>query len=346
MGTGLMGRKNIFEAAVENSAVNEAASGPLRRPGAPSVSTLGSSLRDMSENGIQNLDPMLIDESGHKDRLEIDSAEIKRLAESIRDHGQQVPILVRPGRESMNRFTIVYGRRRLAAIKLLGDGTRIKAIVRHLDDDAAIVAQGQENNLRIDPTYIEKALFARELRDGGYDSQVIQDALGIDRTAISKMSTVVENVPREVILHIGAAQDVGRRAWTELAMLVRDEGVDLIPLLPREKPAGSTGAQRFEDILVKARNLSNAASQRKIAAPQKDTVTAGTVGTGASREGGDIRRFSLEGKHLGTMRKTGRSLSLNVSLRHQPDFGQWLEENADDVVGMLRNLWLESREEG
>lgn len=341
-----MGRKNIFEAATEGASADQTTAMSLRRPGAPSISTLGNSLRDMSENGIQTLDPQLIDTSGFKDRLEIDAVEIKRLAESIRDHGQQVPILVRPSRQSMNRFTIVYGRRRLAAVKSLGDGTRIKAIVRHLEDDAAIVAQGQENNLRVDPTYIEKALFARELRDAGYDAKVIQDALSIDRTAISKMSTVVDNVPREVIVHIGAAQDVGRRAWTEMALLARDEGVDLCFALPSKTSPGSTGAQRFAAVLEAARKIVNTPKQEKNTAAQSAPVTAVTAVFVTPKEAGDIRRFAFDGKHLGTMRKTGRSLSLNVSLRHQPEFGQWLEDNADGVVGMLRDRWLKSREEG
>lgn len=343
-----MGRKNIFETAIAHqsppsmSSQAPPAEPPPRRHGAPALETLGSSLRDMSESGIQELDPSVIMDSGVQDRIELDAVEISRLSESIRTHGQQVPILVRPHPDSMNRFIIVYGRRRLAAIRKIGTGARVKAIVRHLAEDAAILAQGQENNLRVDPSYIEKALFVRELKSAGYDSQVIQDALGIDRTAISKMSTVVDNVPLDVILHIGAAPDIGRRLWTELAQIARDDGVDLRRLIPAaERSSDSTGSDRFDGIFRQAKELlDKSVKDGNAPAVVNVTVTAGTTtkaGPSASRP------LSLSGRHVGTLKKTGRSLSLNVSLRHQPQFGQWFEKNADEIVRLLHDRWTESR---
>jgi len=346
-----MGRKNIFETALAHqsppAAPSEAplAAPPTRRQGAPALETLGSSLRDMSESGIQELDPSLIMDSGVQDRIEFDPVEITRLSESIRTHGQQVPILVRPHPDSMNRFIIVYGRRRLAAIRKIGPGARVKAIVRHLAEDAAILAQGQENNLRVDPSYIEKALFVRELKSAGYDSQVIQDALGIDRTAISKMSTVVDNVPLDVILHIGAAPDIGRRLWTELAQIARDDGVNLRRLIPdAEQSSDSTGSDRFDRIFRQAKEIVHKTiAEGSAPAEVNVAVTAGTTekaGPSASRP------LALSGRHVGMLKKTGRSLSLNVSLRHQPQFGQWFEENADEIVRLLHNRWTESRGKG
>ena len=340
-----MGRKNIFEAAIASPAPPSTNPTSLRRPEAPSMASLGSSLREMAANGIQDLDPAQIDMSGIQDRLEFDAEEISKLAESIRTHGQQVPILVRPHPDRMNRFTIVYGRRRLAAIRSLGNGTRIKAIVRHLEDDAAVIAQGQENNLRIDPSFIEKALFVSELRKAGYENQVIQDALGVDRTAISKMMTVVENVPHDVILFIGAAPEQGRRQWTELAQIARDEVIDITGLIPEVTPEGSTGAQRFEIIIEAARDKS-AAYAAKLAEQKNATVPAVTVAKSSSGGRPATKRFDIGGRHVGTLKKTGRSLSLNVSLRHQPQFGQWLEENADEVVALIHDRWTKSREEG
>ncbi|WP_435171248.1 plasmid partitioning protein RepB [Falsirhodobacter sp. 1013] len=362
-----MGRKNIFETALSHqlppaapsqappaapsqaplAAPSQAplAALPPRRHGAPALETLGSSLRDMSESGIQELDPSLIIDSGVQDRIELDPVEIARLSESIRTHGQQVPILVRPHPDSMNRFIIVYGRRRLAAIRKIGPAARVKAIVRHLAEDAAILAQGQENNLRVDPSYIEKALFVRELKSAGYDSQVIQDALGIDRTAISKMSTVVDNVPLDVILHIGAAPDIGRRLWTELAQIARDDGVDLRRLIPKaEQSSHSTGSDRFGNIFRQAKKIIEESVRDGTAPPKANVV----VPAGTTTKSGPTasRPLALSGRHVGTLKKTGRSLSLNVSLRHQPQFGQWFEENADEIVRLLHDRWTESRGKG
>lgn len=49
---------------------------------------------------IVELDPRLIDASFVSDRLAIDAAELAQLVEQIREHGQQVPILVRPHPET------------------------------------------------------------------------------------------------------------------------------------------------------------------------------------------------------------------------------------------------------
>ncbi|MBM3603806.1 MAG: plasmid partitioning protein RepB [Alphaproteobacteria bacterium] len=340
-----MGRKNVFEAALD-AAAPPISTVALRRQGAPSMATLGSTLRDMSASGIQELDPWVIDESGIQDRIALEAADIARLAESIRTHGQQVPILVRPHPDSMNRFIIVYGRRRLAAVRSLGNGMRVKAIVRHLAEDAAIIAQGQENNLRVDPSYIEKALFVRELREAGYQNQVIQDALGLDRTAISKMNTVVDNVPVEVILFIGAAPEIGRRQWTELAFLAREHGIDLLSLVPEKSATPSTGSERFENILSQTQRLAGLADAPVAPVPERKAAVPAVTAMKDRALSSDIRRFDLGGRHLGTMKKTGRSLSLSVSLRHQPQFGQWFEENADEIVQMIHDHWSKSRGEG
>ncbi|QUS37417.1 plasmid partitioning protein RepB [Falsirhodobacter algicola] len=346
-----MGRKNIFETALTHQASpattlqDPALGAPARRHGAPALETLGSSLRDMSESGIQELDPALIIDSGVQDRIELDPGEIARLSESIRTHGQQVPILVRPHPDSMNRFIIVYGRRRLAAIRKIGPTARVKAIVRHLAEDAAILAQGQENSLRVDPSYIEKALFVRELKSAGYDSQIIQDALGIDRTAISKMSTVVDNVPLEVILHIGAAPDIGRRLWTELAQMARDDGIDLRALIPGpDRSPDSTGSDRFDGIYRQAKEIIKHSVQAGSAPP--DVPAAVTAGTTAGTALPASRPLALSGRHIGTLKKTGRSISLNVSLRHQPQFGQWFEDNVDEILRLLHDRWTDSRDKG
>lgn len=305
-----MGRKNIFETALDHQAPNvtglqgPAPSAPSRRHGAPALETLGSSLRDMSESGIQELDPALIVDSGVQDRIELDPDEIGRLAESIRTYGQQVPILVRPHPDSMNRFIIVYGRRRLAAIRKIGPGARVKAIVRHLAEDAAILAQGQENNLRVDPSYIEKALFVRELKSAGYDSQIIQDA-----------------------------------------QMARDDGVDLRVLIPTpDRSQDSTGSDRFAGIFRQAKEIIEH-SVRDGSARHDGSATV-TAGTAAGFAPPASRPLALSGRHIGTLKKTGRSLSLNVSLRHQPQFGQWLEDNADEILRLLHDRWTESRDGG
>ena len=123
-----------------------------------------NSLREITANSIRDIEPDQIDMDGLRDRLVLEDSSIDELAESIRKHGQQVPIMVRPSAQP-DRYRIIYGRRRLAAIRKIG-GT-VKAIVRTLDDDASLIAQGQENNLRLDPSFIEKSFLSKRCKNPG-----------------------------------------------------------------------------------------------------------------------------------------------------------------------------------
>ena len=222
-----MARRNIFQPPPPPTAETEAnaAEARPRFPNTGAMSGVKSTLRDLSSNAVKELDPALIDDDGPRDRLAISDADVAELSESIRLHGQQVPIMVRPVPDAPGRYRIVYGRRRLRALKLAG--LPAKALVRSLTDEQAILAQGQENSLRLDPSFIEKAVFASELADAGYDTTIILDALAIDKPMLSRMTKVARTIPAEVIRFVGAAHGVGRRRWEELADAARDHSVDL-----------------------------------------------------------------------------------------------------------------------
>jgi len=142
---------------------------------------------------IVEIDTALIDASFVADRLDIDAAELAQLTEQIREHGQQVPILVRPHPQAKGRYQVAFGHRRLAAAKALK--IKIKAVVRALTDEQLVVSQGQENNARADLSYIERALFAHRLEEKNFGGAVITAALNIDRAALAKMRAVTRQVP-------------------------------------------------------------------------------------------------------------------------------------------------------
>ena len=164
---------------------------------------------------IIEVDPDLVDASFVRDRLSIDAEEIAELVAQIRDHGQQVPVLLRPHPVTHGRFQVAYGHRRLAAIRQLG--VKLRAVVRDLTDEKLVVSQGQENNARKNLSYIERALFAARLEDRSFSREVIMSALAVDKAAVSKMMSVVRALPFELIEAIGAAPETGRRRWMELA---------------------------------------------------------------------------------------------------------------------------------
>ncbi|OAP36600.1 plasmid partitioning protein RepB [Sinorhizobium glycinis] len=173
-------------------------------------------------HAIVELDPALVDASFVIDRLGVTTEAQAALVQQIRDHGQQVPILVRPHPEAENRYQVAYGHRRLAALREIGG--KVKAVIRELSDDQLVISQGQENNARTDLSFIERSLFASRLEDRGFSRETIMSALGVDKAALSKMITVVRRLPVEVIEAIGAAPSFGRRRWMELADRLENDG--------------------------------------------------------------------------------------------------------------------------
>ncbi|MRX36927.1 plasmid partitioning protein RepB [Aminobacter sp. MDW-2] len=193
---------------------------------------------------IVELDPVLVDGSFISDRLGMDPAELGTLVDQIREHGQQVPILVRPHPAIDGRYQVAYGHRRLAAVRQLG--LRVKAVIRELSDDQLVVSQGQENNARTDLSYIERALFASRLEDRSFERDVIMAALNVDKAALSKMISVVRQIPIELIEAIGAAPQIGRRRWMELAEKLASTHVELKRILG-SLSADNSSDQRFQD---------------------------------------------------------------------------------------------------
>ena len=125
-----MARRNIFQPPPPPTPSGEPATAESRPrfPNTGAMSGVKSTLRDLSSNAVKELDPASIDDDGPRDRLPISDADVADLAESIRLHGQQVPIMVRPLPDAPGQYRIVYGRRRLRALKLIG--MPAKALVR------------------------------------------------------------------------------------------------------------------------------------------------------------------------------------------------------------------------
>ncbi len=193
--------------------------GTPRRPQAAqtprgTVGALASSLNRLQENAVQEIDPQHIHNAGVADRLGTDEAADTALKASIETYGQQVPVLVRPRDGEPGQYDIVYGRRRVLAMRELG--LPVKAMVRHLDDRALVLAQGQENTARQDLSFIEKASFAAQLDALDYDRQTIADALSMDLPMVSRMLKVGRAFALDLLVQIGSAPGIGRERWMKL----------------------------------------------------------------------------------------------------------------------------------
>lgn len=283
-----MARKNLLEISAPNTSRTEAPAPKDHRPiagflpqarGSAPVGGITRTLGNITEKmerasdlerqlaegqTVVDIDPELVDGSFVTDRLEIDPVELGQLVEQIREHGQQVPILVRPHPESRGRFQVAYGHRRLAAAKELG--IKVRAVVRQLTDDQLVVSQGQENSARTNLSYIERALFALRLEQRGFGRDVIMAALGVDKAALSKMLIVTRQVPLALISAIGPAPEIGRRRWLELGE--RLESVPSEPIvaeLSADNQRQLSSDARFQRALVLA--IGKPASAKAAATP-------------------------------------------------------------------------------
>lgn len=283
-----------------------------------SVSGLRDSLREITANSIRDIDPDRIEVDGLRDRLVLDDSSIDELAESIRKHGQQVPIMVRPS-EKPDHYRIVYGRRRLAAIRKIGG--MVKAIVRTMTDDASLVAQGQENNLRLDPSFIEKAIFIRDMQLADYKPAVIQDALGLSRQGVSNHRVIIDQLPDAVIQLIGPAHGVGRRQWGELAALGSEHPIiDIAKKVLSALPDDLASNEKFKSVLTALHKAKRSDVEQG----------AANVKTALNSE---------HGEHLGSLSHDNRSVAIKISRKEQPEFGQWMEENAEAVLRTAFDRW-------
>ncbi len=305
-----MARRNLFQPPPPPT---EDSTAKPRFPNTGAMSGVKSTLKDLSSNAVREIDTALIDEDGPRDRLAFDDADVAVLADSIRAHGQQVPIMVRPVADQPGQYRIVYGRRRLRALRALGLPAR--ALVRTLSDQEAVLAQGQENAHRLDPSFIEKALFAAELVEGGYEPAVIMDALAIDKPMLSRMTKVARVIPVAVIQQVGSAHGIGRRRWEELADLVRDLGIDL-----ERVATGLVLTGPSDDRFAK---LVEAIKRKPDAAPKPPALLV----------------THDDGTKLAEIKDTPRALTLKLSKTETPAFADWLRDNAEPELKRLYEAW-------
>lgn len=171
---------------------------------------------------IVTISPDRIDASFIEDRLKLDDRDdedFAALVDSIRESGQQVPVLLRPHPDKPGRFQTAYGHRRVKAAGRLG--IEVKAVVRSLSDDELVLAQGKENAERRNLSFIERGVFAKNLVDRGFDRKVIGDALAVQKSELSRLLAVVESVPDTFIRVIGPAPKAGRDRWMKLGDMLQ-----------------------------------------------------------------------------------------------------------------------------
>ena len=320
-----MARKGILSTDITRDTARPERRAPSLAPRG-AVGALQSSLTKLQENAVQEIDTALIDDAGVEDRLGIDPASQQQLAESLKTYGQQVPVLLRPHHKKPGRYEIVYGRRRLKALKELN--LPVKAMIRQLDDHDLVMAQGQENTARQELSFIEKASFAAQLETSGYERQTIAAALSVDLPMLSRLLKVGQAFTLPFLRKIGSAPGIGRDRWTALIKAYEDKGVlptQETTVMRRPEFGVLNSDQRFDAIFQEA---------SKGAAPRKP-------GRPAATKPRTLR--ASDGTALGDIRASTKGVTLTIPARNAQGFDTWINANADTLLADLHDRWAQER---
>lgn len=244
--------------------------------GPKSLRSMADVLSSVSAQAPQDVDPAEIADSEVADRFDVQDG-LSDLIESIRASGQQLPVMLRHRRGSGPRYEVVYGRRRLAACRALG--IKVAAYIREMSLDEALMSQALENSARLERSFIEQAVFAAKLEDAGFTVERICQALAIDSSTLSRLRTVVRDIPGQLIQRIGAAPGIGRRPWMELRDLIKGSSETVVKKTVALVPEKGTAAERLEAV-INALSSGSVTDEPKAPRPRalpQRTVVAGSV---------------------------------------------------------------------
>lgn len=269
----------------------------------------GRELREQINSGasVVELDPELIEPSFVTDRISLpgDDQAFRDLVKSIETHGQQVPVLVRPHPDIPGRYQIAYGHRRLRVAKLLGK--KIRAVVRVMEAKELVIAQGTENSERRDLSFIERALFARNLEKAGFSRDTIMAALSVGSPEVTRLLAVAEAIAERVVYAIGPAPKAGRPRWMALARMLENE--EYLPITER----------LFEDPLFQKGDTDARFARLYGALCSKE----------ATKRGGEIW-CNPRGEPVVKIERIKTKTRLIVDERLAPQFGAFLAKNLDE----------------
>ncbi len=251
-----------------------------------------------------DLDPALVEPSFVVDRLdrigEAEEPDFRAFVEDVRAHGQLTPILVRPHPDKAGAYQIAFGHRRWRAAQLLR--RPVTAIVRPLDDEALVVAQGQENARRRDLSFIEKAMFARALEERGFARATITAALALHASEVARLLGVARELPADLARAIGSAPRAGRPRWMTLVEALKGQGAAERARAALARLVGADSDARFVAALGACR------------APRQDAPAA-DHGAIADAQGVVIARVV----------RRGWSVRVDIDARKAPDIARKIE---------------------
>jgi ParB family chromosome partitioning protein len=273
--------------------------------------------RLLEGEAVVDLDVGLIDVSFVSDRLgDVDEA-FADLVKAVQERGQDSPILVRPHPIDEGRYQIVFGHRRAKVARVLG--IPVRAVVKSLNDQEHVVAQGQENSARENLTFIERAVFAQRLMDLGNSRETVQAALSIDAPMLTRMLSVTQRVPETIIQAIGAARGVGRDRWLDLTVLMEKptNAERVSEYIQQSEFQSADGQDRFNSLFKFLKSSVPSRKVRKISSKATAWAPADKLVT-------------VSGK------STSKGYDLALRDKDATLFGGWISENLDELYRAFR----------
>jgi len=292
-----------------------------RRHSSPVISNVGRALTHLSEDVIVSLDPSKVEASPFKDRFEYDAEADEKfgaLKFSIATEGQRIPVLVRPHPTKSDHYQLAYGRRRRDAILAImeesdrPEAVKIKAYVRDLSDRQLIEEQTLENGPREDLSWIEKAMWAVQLKSSGISQRETASIMGLSEVAVSQMFRVTSVIPEDIIFAIGRAQAAGRPKWTAFAELLKDRS-------------------RVEAVrkIVASAEFQQADGAERIS--QAMRAATSPVPRGEEHVQDEILDFAIGGRVFGRMKSTLSGTIVTIPKKEQV-FARWLAERMPELM--------------
>jgi len=168
-------------------------------------------------------DPNLIQvEDGFNHRQEFDPTKMRSLADSIKEHGIQVPIAVRKDNANKKQpFIIIDGERRLRAVQMLKkEGVKdlpvIPAVIQQCDEDQAFIFSSIANLERDDINPAEESVIVQRLDRMGKSAKEIAQICSrttqwvSTRLSVAGSSTSVKKAIEDGDLPVDVALEVTR----------------------------------------------------------------------------------------------------------------------------------------
>jgi len=295
---------------------------PKRAKTSPVLASAEKALRDYAGDNIININPFLVEPSPFRDRMEADADALEKQEElklSILEEKQKLPVLVRPHPTKPNWYQLAYGHRRLKAVQAIANEAErpesvfLRAHVRPLTDAQLIQEQTIENGVRENLTWIEKALWAEQLKSTGIKQREMTTLLGVSEAEVSRLFKVLQLLPESVIRGVGRAQGVGRPKWLELAekySAAPERKAKLEELVSSEQFVALPSADRIEAVmrLLAGRQSKNLVAQKNVA---------------ETRVGDQV---------ICSVKSTSNSMQLTIP-KNAVGFGRWLAENMERFYG-------------